>query len=783
MRTYHKGHGGYICFWMSVLLFFSFTVPVQSEPIRLRPQKEVQTAIEQDWRGQEIRLGREAGSLESLEAALARAEKLFADLQEVPEVSERQALLPLFAQRVTEADSLNPKQQLKLYNELRWFIRDTALLNPLIRDTRLVFMQRRRFICQMLHEYLGYYYDYGDIEGGGVYVLESPGRSFDKTDLVQNRLPRGNYTTLALSYDAGTLYFAFAPRAAEGKPDFYSPERRCFHLYAMNADGSNLRQLTDGPYDDFDPCPLPDGGIAFMSTRRGGFTRCNNPWEPLPAHTLHRLEPDGSIRMLSAHETSEWHPQVLHDGRIAYIRWDYVDRSAAHFHGIWTTNPDGTDVRQLFGNYTQKINACYQPHPIPGSTSLAFLAGAHHANVGGSLILLDPGKIALDPTSAEDDFSSIEPITPEVCFPETPDVWPDSYFHGPWPLSETYYLIGFSFDPLPGMSAKTKEDTETGIYLFDRFGNMELLYREKGISSMYPIPLKPRNVPPVIASTLDPTLGTTGEFLLANVYESHLPFPPDRTIAALHIYQLLPKSETHIANQPRIGYANAESARMLLGTVPVEADGSAHFRAPAGKPLAIQAVDTSGRAVQGMRSAVYLQPGEKRSCVGCHESPGSSGNLTEEKPIAFRRAPSEIVSGPDGTHPWSFPRLIAPILEEHCSRCHAGDGTAKPRLSRDANETFTEAYTALKPYVRWYEWGGESISVITTRPGEMPADMSPLVPVLHDANHAKEIKLSDEEWRILYIWLDGNAAFYGSYSAPEQLAQYQGDAISPPALQ
>ena len=207
----------------------------------------------------------------------------------------------------------------------------------------------------------------------------------------------------------------------------------------MDATSENLRPLTEGSHDDFDPCPLPDGGIAFMSSRRGGFTRCNNPWEPLPAHTLHRLEPDGAVRMLSPHETSEWHPHVLQDGRIAYIRWDYVDRSAAHFHGIWVTNPDGTETRQLFGNYTQRINACYQPHSIPGSKRLAFLAGAHHANVGGSLVLFDPARAALDPVTGEDDFVSIESLTPEVCYPETPDRWPASYFHSPWPLSEDYF--------------------------------------------------------------------------------------------------------------------------------------------------------------------------------------------------------------------------------------------------------------------------------------------------------------------------------------------------------
>ncbi len=342
-----------------------------------------------------------------------------------------------------------------------------------------------------------------------------------------------------------------------------------------------------------------------MSTRRGGFTRCNNAWEPITVYTMHRMDADGrGIRAISFHETNEWHPSVLPDGRIAYSRWDYVDRSAADFHGIWATNPDGTAATALFGNYTVKINACYQPRGIPGSNRIAFIAGAHHADVGGSLVLLDPSRASLDPGSGRDRFDSIEALTPEICFPEGVG-WPKSWFHSPWPLSEDRFLVSYSHDPLPGMSSGEKRDTETGIYYFDRFGNLKLLYREKGISCMCPIPLAPRAPPPVLPDIRDPELGEEGEFLLADVNRSLYPFPQGRAVRELRIFQVLPKT-THVVNKPQIGHANAEGARMLLGTVPVESDGSAYFRAPARKPLYFQAVDEGGRAIQSMRSVAYL---------------------------------------------------------------------------------------------------------------------------------------------------------------------------------
>ncbi len=747
----------------------------------------LQAMVEADWAAQERRKNRTDDDPAALREAFHRAERLIDDLKGMSEglvLNSELAALNRLRGQVEGADSLDQAARLDLYRSVRSIARGAALKNPLIASKPIVFMERRRFICQMLHEYIGYYYDYADIAGGGVYVLDEPGRSAKVRDLIDGRLPRGNYTTLALSYDARTIYFAFVERAVQ-KYDYYSPERRYFHIFAMDADGANLCQLTGGPNDDFDPCPLPDGGIAFMSTRRGGFARCNNPWEPLPSYTLHWMDASGQgVRTLSFHETSEWHPWVLNDGRIAYCRWDYVDRSAANYHGIWVSNPDGTSPVILFGNYTQRINACFQPRAIPGSNRVVFIAGAHHADVGGSLVIVDPGLTKFDPASGEDDFDSIEVLTPEVCFPEAPG-WPKSYFHSPWPLSENYYLTAFSFEPLPGMGSGVKKDTRTALYYFDRFGNLELLYSDDDISCMYPIPLAGRPVPPVIPSTPALDLEDEGEFVLADVRQSHFALPASRQIRKLRIFQVLPKTDNHIVNQPRIGHANAESARMLLGAVPVESDGSAYFRAPACKPLYFQAVDEQGRAVQSMRSVTYLQPGERRSCVGCHERRGSVP-VNRQRLLAMQRPPSQIEPGPDGTRPFSYPRLVQPVLDRHCVRCHdgqTGEGKSPLVLTGEPAETFSKSYESLRPYVKWYEWGGSSITQLVTKPGRIGVDESPLINVIENPTHTEQVRLSPEDRSRLYIWLDGNVPFYGTYDKDKQLAQQLGKAVSPPVIQ
>ncbi|MBE0535702.1 MAG: hypothetical protein IH624_08525 [Phycisphaerae bacterium] len=739
--------------------------------------------VETDWAGQEQRQGRRPSDAAAIDAALARTRRLLADHLEMGlDLAAEEVFLGHLASQAGALETLDESKRTDLYLRIRRLARTLALDNPLVTGRRLAFLKRRRFICQMLHEYNGYYYDYGDIAGGGVYVLTSPGRSLEVTDLIKGRLPKGNYSTLSLSHDGKTLYFAFAKRSA-GKPDYAG--RNGFHIFAMHPDGGGLRQLTDGPFDDFDPCPLPDGGLAFMSSRRGGFCRCNNPWEPLSTYNLHRMNVDGTgIRTLSFHETNEWHPSVLNDGRIVYIRWDYVDRSAAHYHGLWVSNPDGTNPAALFGNYTQNINACYQPRAVPGSTKIAFLAGAHHADVGGSLILLDPARAGLDAVTGQDRFDALEVLTPEVCFPEAPG-WPKTWYHSPWPLSENYFLVAYSREPLPGMGPNIDKDTRTGLYYFDRFGNLELLYEDEDISCMYPIPLAARPMPPVVPSELDERLGDEGEFFVGDVRMSHFPLPADRPVTALRIYQVLPKAPNHIANEPRIGYPNADSARMLLGSVPVEADGSAYFRAPARKPIYFQAVDAAGRAVQTMRSVTYLQPGERRGCVGCHEPRNASLEMTA-RPMAMKRAASVIEPGPEGTLPFSFPLLVQPVLDRNCVSCHdgsTGSGKSAPDLTGAADGTFTKAYKSLRRYVRWYEWGGETIRPIVTKPGESGADMSRLSKIIGDAAHREHVQLAPEDAERLNIWLDGNVPFYGTYEPEAHRAQLAGEAVPPPVLQ
>ena len=111
-----------------------------------------------------------------------------------------------------------------------------------------------------------------------------------------------------------------------------------------------LRQLTDGPYDDIEPCYLPDGGIVFVSSRCKRWVNC---WLTQVA-VLHRCDADGgNIRPLSANIEHDNTPWLLPDGRILYSAGNTSTARQVDYHHLWTMNPDGTGQMVFFGNSTR----------------------------------------------------------------------------------------------------------------------------------------------------------------------------------------------------------------------------------------------------------------------------------------------------------------------------------------------------------------------------------------------------------------------------------------------
>jgi len=680
--------------------------------------------------------------------------------------------------------------------------RRIVFANPVVPRVPILFVKRvpSRFSHQLTQ-----YYGMLARPGGGVFVLETPGESLTCRELTADTLPTGSYQHPELSYDGRRVLFAYCRLDSLEEEEASGRKLNTdahYHIYEIGIDGKGLRQITSGPFDDFSPTYLPNGKILFISTRRGGYHRCGRG--PCPVYALATVNPDGSnLKVVSRHETHEWDPAVLNDGRVIYTRWDYVDRDAVYYQQLWTAHPDGAAPCEYFGNYVRNPVGIWEARPIPGSRMVMATAAAHHAMTAGSIVRIDINR-------GIDRMAAITRLTPGVPFPESESSvlrsetgkggwrgaagvkerrpvpraqkrWPGHCYRSPYPLSETTFLAAYSYLPLIGEPGANRPDM-FGLYLVDSFGNRELLYRDANIGSLWPIPVRPRPVPPAIPSVREGAATPSGVFVVQNVCEANPPLPPGEAnrVERLRIVQVLPKTTPHI-NNPRVGRANASPGKQVLGTVPVEADGSACFRAPAGIPLFFQALDKLGRSIQSMRSLTYLQPGETIACVGCHESRSStppSGKSLQ----ALRRAPSEIAPGPEGSKPFSYPLLVQPVLDKHCVRCHGGTKPAGGiALTGKPEKEFTESYNQLAKRVSYSAWGRRDNSEPLSKPDHFGARGSKLMKHLSTAH--KHVRLTGNDLERLVTWMDTTALFYGTFNPKDQVRQLKGEGIEGPDLE
>lgn len=813
-----------------------------------------QAQLEEDWRKQDgIETPREAVSYERAVAVLweriGRLRGYLEDRGTLPrDLQSRHDALRSESDRLSDG-AADESAWLEVWLAVHRLRRELMFSAAEVDRGPIVFIKQ---VPSIMSHQLTQYQGSAARPGGGVFVLDRPGASLACRPLFQADFPPGSYQFLDVSRDGNRVLFAYCevPSIPVNRDECLD---RVYHLYEWSRAAGSVRQLTDGPFDDFAGRYLPDGRIVFLSTRRGGYHRCGRG--PCPVHVLTLAEADGSHpRPISFHETHEWDPAVLHDGRIIYTRWDYVDRHAVFYQMLWTARPDGSGVAAFYGNNTWNPVGVWEARPVPGSHRVMATAAAHHAMTAGSIILIDPQR-------GNDGLEPLERLTPDALFPESEvpvgnlsreeywsagvvdrsriEVpvearrWPGHCYRSPWPFSEAFFLASYSFDRLIG-EPDPNPPAMFGVYLCDRFGNKELLHRDPAISALWAMPLSPRNGPVRLAALDDeaarngpaaarpssadapPAKGegvmrpvslagadlasaaesagqgrdcrdeasrAYGTLILQNVYASWKPLPAV-PIRRLRVVQVLPKSTPHI-NDPMVGLPNASPGKQVLGTVPVEADGSAHFTVPAGVPIAFQALDEHGRAVQTMRSLTYLQPGETLSCVGCHE-PRHVAPAVAAPPLALRREPSAITPGPEGSKPFSFPRLVQPILDRKCTACHGGEKTEGGlTLVGRPEGAFTVAYVQLAAKVPFSVWSG-------THPS---ANAEPATPPDHFGSRACRwfddiiagrhfgVQLDRQEVESLATWMDVNALFYGTFDRELQARQLRGEIIPGPGLE
>lgn len=673
----------------------------------------------------------------------------------------------------------------RLYLRARALQRQLVLASPLLDFDAILFTKR---VPGSFNHMSDQYFGWWSRPGGGIHILRGFKSGAPTTECLTDAHFKepGSFLRPALSYDAKKILFAWCkhyPQLAQEKDKLNKanvPEDAFYHVFEMNLDGPGVRQLTHGKYDNFDARYLPDGRIVFLSTRRGQaiqvgkasaaatlakkdmpdcYVRCGGGAErPCAVYTLHTMNAEGGdLTPISPFEMFEWEPSIAHDGTILYSRWDYVDRDNMPYMSLWSINPDGTNARLVYGNYTRAPHCTFEPRAIPGSHKIIFTASGHHSQTMGSLVLLDPAV-------GTEGAAPVTRLTPDAPFPEI-EGWPRAFYANPWPLSERTHLVAWGQEESVS-EGRTRPKNGMGLYLFNADSGLELLYRDPEISSMYPIPLKPQTPPPALASSVNWNGPQEGRFLVADVTRGLNTVQPG-DVKALRIVAIPAKTQPWM-NQPELGLTRDDPGKAVLGTVPVEADGSAYFRAPSGVALFFQALDAQGRAVQTMRSATHVQPGQTLSCSGCHDSrkdtPPPSAPL-----LASLREPSKITVGPEGSWTMRFDKLIQPVLDAQCVRCH------NPK-SEDV-EAAKFDLTPARAYQSLTQSGQPSLNDLVlaayregvSTEGHNPAVRSTVMRLLAEPAGHHGVKLDRASLDRFVTWMDTYAQRAGTFSPEQEL--------------
>ena len=546
-----------------------------------------------------------------------------------------------------------------------------------------------------------------------------------------------------------------------------------YHIWEIHVDGSGLKQLTTlAGVDDFDPIYLGDDRIAFVSGREPKYVMCNKHL----SHNLYRMEADGAnVVQIGKSTLFEGHPSLMPDGRILYYRWEYVDRDFGDAQGLWTVDPEGTGHTVYYGNNTSSPGGVVDGHAVPGTPYVVGNFVACHDRPWGAVALLDhrlafdgPGAVLQTwPTGLESwvrvnnyvnyDFDIFGSTSPK--------------HEDPYPLVEPATGVGGRYF----LCSRQVVGEHMAIYLLDAQNGSETPVYDEGSGSVgcfdpMPLAAHPRPNTVTVPRKYD---NSDSRVYIMDVYKStHMAGVAKGDVKYLRVVESPEKryysSQVWSAQgieAPGVNWDSFETKR-ILGTVPVDPDGSANFMVPANRFVFFQLLDANGMMIQSMRSGTIFQAGESQGCIGCHENRGLAPHFTGSlMPSAFQRTP-DTLQGWQGQPPKMFNYLtdVQPVFDAKCVKCHdyGGTGAAKVVLAGDKGVCFNASYAELwrKGYTgaigagpaaiqQAKSWGSHASRLVQTILG----------------THAARVTLTAEEFDRIVTWVDLNAVYYPSYAS------------------
>jgi len=686
--------------------------------------------------------------------------------------------LDTLAGRQTDALDGPAEQSRKIDRELAALRHRAMMDHPLLDFDELLFVKRTTYTSSHIYSD---HWDGSRHMGGNLCIL-SPVAPDGKVRQLVPELNGGLFGRFDLSFDGKKVLFSYKRSKDEG-----------YRLYEVDTDGRNLRQLTfDDPreqdlktqngwpyrFEDCDPCYLPNGKIMFASTRSQrrvfcfGSTVTSLYVMDLPAGQAGA--DGGNMTCVSAGTINEMSPAVMDDGRVLYTRWEYVDKGFGNVQSLWSIRPDGSHSMHVYKNDIVLPAGMINARSIPHSRRIVTVGVPHCGLSVGPVILVDNRLDRRSPVSMEN-------ITPEIPFPAmfahpTSQIY--GYFKAPWPLSERLFLVSYSPGPRP------TEPKGYGLYLLDAWGNKTEVYRDPETSCFQPTPLRARPKPTNVATVeRDNTAeARQARLFMQDVYQGMRGIERGR-VKYLRIMEAIGTSWDDGWRSSKQGdgaglQASAVSLKCdvhikkIHGITAVHEDGSAYFTVPAEKNLFFQALDGDFMELQRMKTFVNLMPGEKRSCIGCHErrqlAPGHATGrpMALDGPAAALR-PQPGDAGPRTVH---YALDVRPILDKHCVRCHGGD---KPKGNLDLTAKLTKLYDVSyenlinKGLVANLNDGYGASNVVPEPPLTFGSHQSRLIARIRTA--PCKAKLTRAEFIRLVTWVDANAPYFGTHRGKKNL--------------
>ncbi len=601
---------------------------------------------------------------------------------------------------------------------------------------------------------------------------------------------RGSIFDANLSRDARTVFFSFRRK-----------DEPCWQIYEIGIDGRGLKKISRDPsFHEVGAIETPDGRLAFVSTRREGFTLC----QPGPTSNLYLMERDGSApRCVSQNTLSDFSPQMLDDGRVLFSRWEYIDRDLTYRQSLWTQMPDGRRYQLFFGNTIRDCGSFWQCRPLPGFNHVVVGTFApHHRWPHGAIGLIDASHGLETPrgigfTWLTHDYDRIGDTSFRFAYRD------------PFPVTDHLFLAADG--------RERKGTNRFGIVLLDLFGNKRPVCDDPEQNCHGPIVVRPRPVPhqvpfhePPRQEPKDPVDAATtpwGTMFVADVYDGAAEIERGQVRYIQIMEQVRKKAdlERRAYDQSPVMSYGTYYAKRCWGRVPVERDGSAHFRVPALREIYFQLLDAEGRELQRQTSAVQVMPGETQACIGCHEPRNQAPPpkpSTDANAAWYRRpsVPKFPEFAPDGIV--DFVTVVQPVLDRYCVECHSGvDPDGGYDLSGDKTRFFNMAYDHLlgrsrsyrqhnmqtgqmlsaeaakgKPLVHYF-WLLRTPSGVN-RPFWTGSHASRLLEYLTKEHCGQEIPLEARER--VYLWIDANVPYYGTYDHTRPLSSGYRDLFTDP---